>query len=65
MKEELWDAPHSTYGTPESIAARYLGALRGIRRWHGFEVWAGGEERGVIFMPDQDLAKITVTAITG
>lgn len=63
MRSEMWGAPHPTHGTPESVAAKYLGSLQGTRRWHGFEVWKDGTEQGVIFMADADLAQLTVKAL--
>ena len=60
MQEDMWDAPHPDFGAPQKIAARYLGSLHGVRRWHGFEVWIDDKEAGVLFMNDDDLAKLTV-----
>lgn len=65
MVEELWTTGHPKFGKPRSVAGYYLGCLHGTRRWHGFEVWAGGKEQGVIFMTEQDLEKLTVEAISG
>lgn len=63
MVEEMWDAPHPIYGAPPALAARYLGSVQGLRRWHAFEVWHQGEEKGCLFMNDNDLARLTVTEI--
>jgi hypothetical protein len=63
METEMWDAPHPVYGAPKCLAARYLGSLTGLRRWHAFEVWVDGEEKGCLFMNDDDLAKLRVVAV--
>ena len=63
MEAEMWDAPHPVFGTPKSLAARYLGFLAGRRRWHGFEVWVENDEQGVLFINDDDLTKIKVTPV--
>lgn len=56
-----WDAPHPRYGTPDRLAGKYLGCLHGARHWHGFEIWIGGREQGVIFMTDEDIVQVQVT----
>lgn len=65
MVEDMWTTGHPQFGKPEAVAGYYLGCLQGTRRWHGFEVWAGGKERGVIFMTDEDLSKLRVEPVTG
>lgn len=65
MKTEMWGNSHPIYGTPYSLAARYIGALHGSRRWHGFEVWSDGVERGVLFMNDDDLKQLNITPVQG
>jgi hypothetical protein len=63
LTKELWDNSHPVYGTPTSVAGRYIGFMRGKRRWHGFEIWVEGQERGVIFMPDEDLFRVSVAPL--
>jgi len=63
MNPEMWDRGHPRYGKPSAIAAKYIGALHGARRWHGFEVWIAGKEVGVLFMNDADLERLEVTEI--
>lgn len=63
MATEMWDAPHPVYGAPASLAAIYLGFVVGRRRWHAFEVWVDGSEQGVLFMNDEDLARLRVTEV--
>lgn len=63
MVREMWDAPHEKYGAPESIAARYIGCVRGQRRWHAFEVWIAGRECGCLFMTDADVAKLHIVPL--
>lgn len=65
MVDDMWTTGHPVYGKPEALAGYYLGCLHGTRRWHGFEIWAKGQEQGVIFMTDADLQKLTVEAIAG
>lgn len=59
----MWDAGHPRYGKPNRLDARYLGALRGTRRWHGFEIVVRGKDEGSIFMTDKDLAQLRVTPL--
>jgi hypothetical protein len=63
MERPMWDRPHPRFGAPPSLATRYLGSLQGYRRWHGFEVWVENREEGVLFMNDDDLSKLKVTAV--
>jgi hypothetical protein len=63
MHADMWGNVHPHFGRPEAIAARYLGWLQGVRRWHGFEVWKDEAEQGVLFMSSQDLARLTVRPI--
>jgi hypothetical protein len=60
MKNAVWDIPHPRFGSPDQVAAVYLGSLRGVRRWHGFEVWADGSEQGVLFMNDDDMLNLHI-----
>lgn len=61
MAAEMWTVAHPQYGKPWELAGKYLGYLQGERSWHGFEVWVGGKEVGVIFMPGEDLARLQVS----
>lgn len=63
MTPEMWDIPHERYGAPAAIAARYIGCVRGHRRWHAFEVWIGGNESGCLFMTDLDLTKLHIVPL--
>jgi hypothetical protein len=63
MRSDLWDAGHPKYGKPERVAGKYLGFLQGVRRWHGFEIYADGRECGVIFMTDDDLGMLKVSEL--
>jgi hypothetical protein len=63
MGHAMWDVPHPKFGRPKALAGRYLGCLCGIRTWHGFEIWVDGQEHGVIFMNDSDIAKLSIIDI--
>lgn len=63
MKSSMWQVPHPSYGRPVSVVGRYIGTMKGTRRWYGFEIHVGGRERGVIFMPEVDLAQLKVEEV--
>lgn len=65
LKAAVWDTPHPRFGSPDEVAGRYLGSLQGVRRWHGFEVWFGGREEGVLFMNDADISGLTISSLPG
>jgi hypothetical protein len=60
IPKKMWQVGHPHYGTPSKIVGLYLGYLKGSRNWHGFEIRVKGKEKGVIFMPDNDLEIIKV-----
>lgn len=64
LKLAKWDTPHPRFGKPDRVAARYLGSLQGVRRWHGFEVWANRQEQGVLFMNDADIEAINIAPMS-
>ncbi len=63
LQSAVWDRPHPRFGTPDHVAAVYLGHVQGTRRWHIFEVWADSEEQGVLVMNDDDIAKVQIGAM--
>ncbi len=63
LQEAVWDRPHPRFGMPDQVAAVYLGHVPGHRRWHIFEVWADGQEQGVLVMNDDDIAQVTIAAM--
>jgi hypothetical protein len=63
MTGDMWTTGHPEYGTPDELAGRYLGSLRGTRVWHGFEIWVSGKEVGVIFMTTADLEQLSVVRL--
>jgi hypothetical protein len=65
MRKVVWDTPHPRFGSPDAVAGRYLGSLKGQRRWHAFEVWLGGREEGVLFMNEADISQLDITLLPG
>jgi hypothetical protein len=60
MLPGMWQVGHPRYGKPKQLVGIYIGSMRGTRKWFGFEVHVGGKERGVIFMPEEDLALLGI-----
>jgi hypothetical protein len=61
MKRKMWQVAHPLYGKPSSIVGVFIGRWDGTRNWYGFEVRVHGEEKGMIFIPEEDLDVMTVT----
>lgn len=63
IPNDIWQVGHKRYGRPTHLIGLYIvdGLVKGTRRWHGFEIRVKGEETGTIWMPEEDLARITVT----
>jgi hypothetical protein len=60
MTADMWQVGHPRYGKPKQLVGIFIGIMRGTRKWYGFEIHVGGQERGVIFMPEEDLATLKV-----
>lgn len=63
LRQVSWTNSHPRFGQPDEIGAIYLGAIRGTRLWHLFEVQVQQTDQGVILMSDADLVQITVKAL--
>jgi hypothetical protein len=61
MKRSMWQVAHPVYGKPSSIVGVFIGMWDGTRNWYGFEIRVRGEEKGMIFIPQEDLDMMTLT----
>src|SRR5678815_3744798 len=61
MTREMWQVGHPRYGRPHTIVGIFIGKDVGTRTWYRFEIHVGGQERGTISLPQEDLDQLDVT----
>ena len=61
MTRDMWQVPHPRWGRPSHLIGIFVGTMSGSRTWFGFEIRVRGKEQGVIFMPESDLRRLTLT----